>query len=92
MNLCNCKVNADLDRLVLDDWDRAQYEAFFLQDGRQFGLPKYLGALALYYNKDIFDEYNVDYPDDTWGRSEYLAAMKQLTRDLDGDGTTDLWG
>ena len=85
-------VAADLDQSIIDDWDPAQYKAFFTRDGRQFGLPKYHGALALYYNKDVFDEYGVPYPDDTWTYDDYLDAMKRLTRDRNGDGETDLWG
>jgi multiple sugar transport system substrate-binding protein len=72
-------VEADLDRATIDDWDPAQYRAFYLKDGRQFGLPKYHGALALYYNKDLFDEYTVDYPDESWDHDDYLAAMNRLT-------------
>jgi multiple sugar transport system substrate-binding protein len=85
-------VEADLDRETIDDWDPAQYQAMFTPDGRQFGVPKYHGALALFYNRAIFDEYRVDYPDGTWTHDDYLAAMKLLTRDRDGDGQTDLWG
>jgi multiple sugar transport system substrate-binding protein len=85
-------VEADMSRADVDDWDPAQYRAFFTADGLQFALPKYHGALALYYNKDLFDEYGVDYPDDTWDHDDYLAAMRQLTRDRDGDGEIDLWG
>ena len=85
-------VEADLDQATIDDWDPAQYQSFFTEDGRQYGLPKYHGALALYYNKDLFDEYDVEYPDETWDHDDYLAAMKQLTNDRDGDGRTDLWG
>ena len=85
-------VEADLDRADIDEWDPAQYEAFFTKDGRQYGLPKYHGALGLYYNKDLFDEYGVEYPDGTWDHDDYTAAMKRLTHDRDGDGRTDLWG
>ncbi|MFC1975378.1 ABC transporter substrate-binding protein [Chloroflexota bacterium] len=85
-------VESDLDQASIDDWDPVQYRAFFTRDGRQYGLPKYHGALALYYNKDLFDEYGVDYPDDAWDHDDYLAAMQQLTHDRDGDGQTDLWG
>jgi multiple sugar transport system substrate-binding protein len=85
-------VEADLDQAIIDDWDPAQYSALFTPDGRQFGLPKYHGALALYYNKDLFDEYGVDYPDESWDRDDYLDAMKRLTHDRDGDGQTNLWG
>ncbi len=85
-------VQADLDRGTIDDWDPVQYKALFSRDGRQFGLPKYHGALALYYNKDIFDRYGVDYPTAAWNHNDYLSAMKRLTRDTNGDGRTDLWG
>jgi multiple sugar transport system substrate-binding protein len=85
-------VEADLDRATIDDWSPAQYESFFLADGHQFGLPKYHGALALYYNKDLFDEYGLDYPDGSWDHDDYKTAMERLTHDRNGDGETDLWG
>jgi multiple sugar transport system substrate-binding protein len=85
-------VEADLDQAAIEDWNQAQYQSLFLPDGRQFGLPKYHGALALYYNKDLFDEYGVDYPDGSWDHGDYLDAMHLLTHDRDGDGQTDLWG
>jgi multiple sugar transport system substrate-binding protein len=85
-------VQADLDRVTLEDWDPVQYRAYFTRDGRQYGLPKYHGALALYYNKDLFDQYGVDYPVEAWDHDDYLAAMKRLTHDRDDDGETDVWG
>jgi multiple sugar transport system substrate-binding protein len=81
-----------LDKTLIEDWDPAQYNSLFTSDGRQYGLPKYHGALALYYNKDLFDQYGVDYPDDSWNQDDYLEAMKRLTHDRDGDGKIDLWG
>lgn len=85
-------VATDLDRETIADWDPVQYQALFTRDGKQFGLPKYHGALALYYNKDLFDQYHVDYPDASWNHDDYLRAMKLLTDDRNGDGKTDLWG
>ncbi len=85
-------VAADLDQATIADWDAAQYKALFTPDGKQFGLPKYHGALALYYNKDLFDQYRVAYPDRGWTHDDYRQAMLLLTRDRDGDGKTDLWG
>jgi multiple sugar transport system substrate-binding protein len=85
-------VEADLDRATIDDWDQAQYRALFTADGKQFALPKYHGALALYYNKDLFDQRVVDYPDGSWTHADYLQAMRPLTVDLDGDRQTDYWG
>ena len=86
------RVKSELDAAIISDWDAAQYQALRSRDGVQYGLPKYHGALALYYNKDIFDEFKVDYPDDSWTMDDYLEAMKRLTQDRDGDGKPDLWG
>ena len=85
-------VDADLDQATIGDWNLAQYQAFFARDGQQYGLPKYHGALALYYNKDLFDSYGIDYPDESWNHDDYLNAMQRLTHDRNGDGQTDLWG
>jgi multiple sugar transport system substrate-binding protein len=85
-------VEADLDQDDISDWDQAQYRALFTRDGQQYGLPKYHGALALYYNKDLFDRYGVTYPNESWNHTDYQEAMKRLTHDRDGDGRTDLWG
>ncbi len=38
---------------------------FTTPDG-QFGLPRDLNVIALYYNKAMFDAASVPYPDDTW--------------------------
>jgi multiple sugar transport system substrate-binding protein len=83
-------VNADLDQATIQDWDPAQYRALFTPDGRQYGLPKYHGALALYYNKDLFDRDHVDYPDASWNHDDYLRAMQRLTHH--GGGRADVWG
>jgi multiple sugar transport system substrate-binding protein len=72
-------VDADLEKGIIDEWSAAQYNAFFTSDGKQFALPMYHGALALYYNKDLFDAANIDYPNETWTHDEYLDAMKKLT-------------
>ena len=85
-------IEADLDQETIQDWDAVQYRAFQTANGEQYGLPKYKGALALFYNKDLFNQYNVDYPDETWDHDDYQAAMALLTRDRDGDGVIDLWG
>jgi multiple sugar transport system substrate-binding protein len=85
-------IEADLDRATIEEWDPAQYQALSTSRGAQFALPKYHGALALFYNKDLFDEFHVDYPDGSWTHDDYLEAMAHLTRDRDRDGKIDLWG
>ncbi|MBX3015659.1 MAG: sugar ABC transporter substrate-binding protein [Caldilineaceae bacterium] len=84
-------VAADLDSATIADWDPAQYRAFFLPDGRQFGLPKYHGAVALYYNKDLFDADGVAYPTAAWTHKDYQTAMQTLSHDHT-EGQRERWG
>ena len=85
-------VERDLDAATIAEWDEAQYNSFFTADGVQYALPKYHGALAIYYNKDMFDAAGLAYPSDDWTYDDYLAALSALTADTDGDGTIDVWG
>jgi multiple sugar transport system substrate-binding protein len=85
-------VEGDLDRETIAEWDPAQYRAFFTPDGRQFALPKYHGALALYFNKDLFDRHGVDYPDGSWTHDDYLTAMQQVTLVNERSGQIERWG
>ena len=85
-------VQADLDRATIEDWDPVQYKSYFTREGRQYALPKYHGALALYYNKDLFDQARVDYPSDSWNHDDYLAAMKRISKDRNEVGKPSLWG
>lgn len=87
-------VAADMDRASIDDWDPAQYHALVTRDGRQYGLPKYHGALALYYNKDVFDEHRMPYPDGSWTYEDYREAMLRTTavEDRGDEGAVDRWG
>ena len=48
-------------------------------DGEVYGFPRDIDIAVLYYNKDIFDEAGVAYPDDTWTWDDFLAAAEQLT-------------
>jgi multiple sugar transport system substrate-binding protein len=85
-------VEADLDRSTINDWDRAQYRALFTRSGVQFALPKYHGALALFYNKDLFDRYGVAYPDGSWTHDDYRQAMLSFVKEQTRTGGQALWG
>lgn len=50
-------------------------------EGRQYALPRNAGGWYLYYNKSIFDEANVDYPDDSWTWETFVEEGKKLTND-----------
>ena len=63
---------------------------FTTADGGQYGLPRDLNTIALYYNKGMFDAAGIAYPDDTWDWAKLVATAKQLTK-TDGGKTTQ-WG
>ena len=58
----------------------------------QFGLPRDLNVIALFYNKAMFDTAKVAYPDETWDWAKLVAAAHSLTKDTNGDGKPDQWG
>ena len=53
--------------------------------GKQYAVPKDIDTIALWYNKTIFDEMGVGYPDDTWTWDDFKDAAAKLTND-------DHWG
>ena len=60
--------------------------------GEIIAFPNFLISSVLFYNKDIFDNAKLSYPDSTWTYDDFLQAAKKLTRDKDGDGIIDEWG
>lgn len=56
------------------------------EDGKMIGLPDGSSHVALYYNKEIFDLFGVEYPDPeksmTW--DEVFALAKQMTGERNG--------
>jgi ABC-type glycerol-3-phosphate transport system substrate-binding protein len=62
----------------LKDWIEWQYKYFNI-DGAQYGIGKYMGTTALYYNKDWFQQKGIALPDDTWDWNKYRDAMVKLT-------------
>jgi multiple sugar transport system substrate-binding protein len=61
--------------------------------GALYGLPWYVDATALFYNKDMFHEAGLPLPGEepmSWDQLRDVA--QKLTRDVDGDGTIDQYG
>lgn len=85
-------IEADLPSEDIKEWDEAQFRALQLRSGEQYGLPKYHGALALYYNKDLFDQFKVSYPDSSWTHSDYQAAVREFVRPRPEATAPAVWG
>ncbi len=78
-------------KLDLNDFYPSLLNAFKYK-GKIYGLPKDFSTLALFYNKKMFDEAGIPYPDSSWTWYDLLWAAAKLTRDTDGDGKVDVWG
>ncbi len=61
-------------------------------NGKIYGIPKDGGSVVMFYNKDLFDQFGVKYPDESWTWDSFLNAAKQLTRDTNNDGRVDTVG
>jgi multiple sugar transport system permease protein len=64
----------------------------FQRDGKVYGVPWGYVPFILFYNKNLFDKYNVAYPNPDWTWQDYERAAMAMTRDTDGDGMMDEFG
>ncbi|MDU0199563.1 MULTISPECIES: ABC transporter substrate-binding protein [Paenibacillus] len=55
-------------------------------EGKIYGLPFQMSDFVLFYNKDIFDKFGVDYPKDGMTYDEVYELAKKLTR-VEGENT-----
>jgi multiple sugar transport system substrate-binding protein len=79
--------------------DRLDLRAYFPQtvDGLSFrgglyALPIHFSTDVLFFNRKLFDEAGVPYPNAQWTWADYLDAARRLTRDRDGDGRPEQRG
>lgn len=47
--------------------------------GKLYAIPRDVSNLVIYYNKDMFKEKHIPYPDKNWTFNEFLAAAQKLT-------------
>ena len=57
-----------------------------------YAMPRDISNLVIYYNKDIFDKYDIAYPDKSWNFKQFLATAQKLTKDFNSDGKIDQFG
>ncbi|MCD6310221.1 MAG: sugar ABC transporter substrate-binding protein [Candidatus Eremiobacteraeota bacterium] len=53
----------------------------FTYNGALYGIPKDFTTAVLYYNKDMFDEAGVSYPDDSWDWDKLVSIARKLTKE-----------
>ncbi|MBQ6120166.1 MAG: sugar ABC transporter substrate-binding protein [Clostridia bacterium] len=72
------------DKIDLANYYPGITELYSLND-RNYAIAKDHDTIALLYNKAIFDQYGVGYPDDTWTWDDYKAAAEAITEASGGE-------
>ncbi|MBW7452829.1 extracellular solute-binding protein [Paenibacillus sepulcri] len=71
------------DKIEADQIDMTNYPQSLIDlytfDGNVYSFPKDLDTIGLWYNKVMFDEAGIPYPDDTWDWNKLLEAAQKLT-------------
>lgn len=60
-------------------------------DGRIVAMPTDLGPGVMFYRRDRFEEVGADIEEAIVDWDSYIAFGRQVTRDLDGDGSNDVY-
>ncbi|KAF1297392.1 hypothetical protein BAU15_11635 [Enterococcus sp. JM4C] len=75
LNLDDLTKNGDID---LANYKEGISDLYTYEDSL-YAIPKDVSTVALWYNKALFDEAGVSYPDETWTWDTFLDAAKKLT-------------
>ncbi|MEH7029188.1 ABC transporter substrate-binding protein, partial [Bacillus wiedmannii] len=70
---------AKKDNYKLENYPKSLVDLYTV-DNKTYGIPKDFDTTALWYNKKLFDEAGVAYPDDSWDWEKMKEAAKQLTK------------
>lgn len=79
----------NLDDIVADDESlsslKEEYAPSLLEgfssDGKLYGLPSGAQTMVMYYNKTMFDEAQIPYPQDGWTWDEFYETAEKLTKE-----------
>jgi len=77
---------AKKDDFSFDNYPKSLIDLYTVED-EVYGIPKDFDTTGLWYNKKIFDEAGVPYPDDTWDWNKLKEAATKLTNKDKG-----IWG
>lgn len=94
----NSRVTTSKDLDISKMWSTAiaryRWDGKMMGSGDIYALPKDIGPVVMYYNKDIFKKYGVATPpnDRPMTTTEALEMWKKLTHDDNGDGRPEVYG
>lgn len=62
--------------------------SFFLSEGDMYAIPKDYDTINIFYNKELFDQAGVEYPENGWTWDDLLEKAQQLTIPAEDGGQT----
>ena len=68
------------DKLEMDKFPKDIVGIYNWEGTKQYAVPKDIDTIALWYNKTMFDEAGISYPDENWTWDDFAAAAKKLTK------------
>lgn len=74
----NKGVLAEITDVDLSSLDETALSAFNV-DGKQYGLPGNFSNVVLVYNKDLFDQAGIDYPNEDWTQDDVQTAAEAIS-------------
>ncbi|MCB0061896.1 MAG: extracellular solute-binding protein [Caldilineaceae bacterium] len=80
------------DGVDLTAYDPSVLDLYDVGDQQLYCLPIDQAALAVAYNRTLFDNAGIPYPTAPWTWEDLLATAVALTADHDGDGTPEQYG
>jgi len=79
------------DLIKQDNYDMNNYPKslvdLYTYDGQSYGIPKDFDTIGVWYNKALFDEKKVEYPNASWDWNKMIEAAQKLTDPAKGQ-----WG
>ena len=76
-----------------DEYFTTVFDNAGFQDGKTYGLPSGVYQKLIYFNKDMFDEKNVEYPSQDWDHPDTLEEIAEKAKLLSsGEGTDRVFG
>ncbi len=68
------------DKMDMDKFPKDIVDIYNWQGTKQYAVPKDIDTIALWYNKTMFDEAGMPYPDKDWTWETFADAAKKLTK------------
>ncbi|WP_337913912.1 sugar ABC transporter substrate-binding protein [Cohnella zeiphila] len=72
------------DKVQAGEIDMNNYAAnlgsIYVFNGQNYAIPKDFDTIGLAYNKEMFDQAGIPYPDDTWDYAKLAQVAKQLSQ------------